>query len=64
MNLDPFSEFLFLRKRQDKQFEYLESVRPLIDPRVSDTEIMSLFDMGLDVLTVCHDQLEPKLSSY
>lgn len=56
MNLDPFNEFLFLRKRQDKQFMYLEMVRDLIDLRVSDDEIMSLYDMNLDVLAICKEK--------
>lgn len=52
MNLDPFNEFPLLRKRQEKQFEYLKRVRKEIDPRISDEDIITGCDYGLDMVSV------------
>ena len=49
MNLDPFNEFPLLEKRQDKQFEYLKRVRDKIDPRISDMDIMTGYDYGINM---------------
>lgn len=57
MNLDPFNEFPLLEKRQDKQFEYLKRVRDKIDPRISDMDIMTGYDYGIDMEAFAHEFL-------
>ena len=58
MNLDPFNEFPLLRKRQEKQFEYLKRVRHLIDSRISDEDIMTAYDYGLDAVAVSQEKIK------
>jgi hypothetical protein len=58
MNLDPFNEFQYLEKRQDAQFEYLKRVRHLIDPRISDKDIMTGHDYGLDMVTLSKEKIK------
>lgn len=58
MNLDPFNEFPYLEKRQEIQFQYLKEVRHLIDPRISDSDIMMLRDFGLDAVSVCAEKVK------
>jgi hypothetical protein len=58
MNLDPFNEFPYLAKRQEIQFEYLKSVRHLIDSRISDSDIMMLRDMGIDAVALCKEKIK------
>ena len=56
VNLDPFNEFSYLEKRLDIQFEKLKEIRHLIDPRVSDSEIRVLIDMGFDAVSMCAEK--------
>ena len=58
MNLDPFNEFPYLAKRQEKQFEYLKKVRHLIDPRISDEDIMTGYDYGLDMVALSQEKIK------
>lgn len=58
MNLDPFNEFSYLEKRQEIQYQYLKEVRHLIDPRISDSDIMMLHDLGLDAVSVCAEKVK------
>ncbi len=58
MNLDPFNEFSYLEKRLVFQFEKLKEIRHLIDPRVSDSEIRMLIDMGLDAVAMCAEKIK------
>jgi hypothetical protein len=58
MNLDPFNEFSYLEKRLDIQFEKLKEIRHLIDPRVSDSEIRVLIDMGFDAVSMCAEKIK------
>jgi hypothetical protein len=58
MNLDPFNEFPYLAKRQEKQFEYLKKVRHSIDPRISDEDIMTGYDYGLDMVALAHKKIK------
>jgi hypothetical protein len=58
MNLDPFNEFPVLKKRQDKQFEYLKKVRHLIDTRISDEDIMTACDYGLDIVALSQEKIK------
>ena len=58
MNFDPFNEFPILRRRQEITFEYLKRVRHLIDPRVSDEDIMMLRDYGLDAISFCAEKIK------
>lgn len=58
MNLDPFNEFPHLGKRQKIQFQYLKKVRHLIDPRINDSDIMMLRDLGLDAVSVCAEKVK------
>lgn len=58
MNLDPFNEFPHLRNRQEIQFQYLKEVRHLIDPRISDSDIMMLRDLGVDAVSVCAEKVK------
>ena len=67
MNLDPFNEFPLLNKRWDKQFEYLKRVRHLIDPRISDEDIMTAYDYGLDAVALFQEKIkeyEEKIKEY
>ena len=58
MNLDPFNEFYYLQKRQEIQFKKLKEIRHLIDPRISDSEIMTLVDMGIDAVSICAEKIK------
>jgi hypothetical protein len=58
MNLDPFNEFSYLDKRLNIQFEKLKEIRHLIDPRVSDSEIKVLIDMGFDAVSMCVEKIK------
>jgi hypothetical protein len=58
MNLDPFNEFSYLDKRLNIQFEKLKEIRHLIDPRVSDSEIRVLIDMGFDAVSMCAEKIK------
>jgi hypothetical protein len=51
-------EFRYLEKRIDIQFQYLKEVRHLIDPRVSDNEIMKLRDMEIDAVSACAEKIK------
>jgi hypothetical protein len=43
-------EFTYLAIRQEKVEKYLKEVRSEIDPRISDSDIMTGYDMGLDMV--------------
>lgn len=58
MNIDPFNEFPYLTKRQEIQFEKLKEYRPLIDSRISDSDICILIDMGIDAISYCDEKLK------
>jgi|LakMenEpi03Aug12_release.lakeMendotaPanAssembly.Ray.scaffolds.fasta_scaffold827048_3 hypothetical protein len=58
MNLDPFNEFSYHEKRLTHQFKKLKEIRHLIDPRVSDSEIRMLIDMGFDVVSMCAEKIK------
>ena len=58
MNLDPFNEFQYLEKRQEIQFQHLKKVRHLIDPRINDSDIMMLRDLGLDAVSMCAEKVK------
>lgn len=55
MNLVPFNEFPLLEKRQEKQFQYLKRVRDKIDSRISDEDIMTGYDYGIDMEIFAYD---------
>jgi hypothetical protein len=54
--LDP--EFSYLDKRLDIQFEKLKEIRHLIDPRISDSDIRILIDMGIDAVSICAEKIK------
>jgi hypothetical protein len=58
MNLDPFNEFIHLDKRQEFQIKKLNEIRHLIDPRVGNSEIMMLIDMGFDAVSMCAEKIK------
>lgn len=43
-------EFSYLSIRQQKAEKYLKDVRSEIDPRISNDDIMTGYDMGLDMV--------------
>jgi hypothetical protein len=43
-------EFSYLAIRQEKAEKYLKKVRSEIDPRISDNDIMTGYDYGIDVV--------------
>jgi len=58
INLDPFNEFKHLSNRQKKNEKYLKRVRRLIDDKVSNIEIMEIYDMGFDVEILCKEKIK------
>lgn len=55
MTTDPFNEFPLLEKRREKQFQYLKRVRDKIDSRISDEDIMTGYDYGIDMEIFAHE---------
>jgi hypothetical protein len=43
-------EFAYLTIRQENAEKYLKEVRSEIDPRISDNDIMTGYDLGLDMV--------------
>ena len=57
ITIDPFNEFPYLEIRQQIQLKYLSENRHLIDPRISDDDIMMLRDMGIDAVSFCREKV-------
>jgi hypothetical protein len=52
------NEFFYFIKRQELQFEYLKRARNKIDYRISDADIMMLYDMGIDAISYCQEVIK------